>query len=834
MELTPKTARINIKMVVWLAAVVFVLCLVCVLLRVKLDALLNVYVTKQVSQQAVLIADLANEKIHIRLNALSMIARKIEADGSRVEDFLALSDVKNENSSYGLIALDGMVYTGSSQFLLPDETYRCVMESFRGRQSICYSEKMGILLGVPVFHGHNVRFVLYLQYDEIPINDFFDVDCFDKKCFAQVIDNDGRVLIQNNTGKWRQDSVWSDVDVAKIYGKLRQDMDRGGHATAKNVQIGDDTYYFYMAKLWQDDFVLAGMVAGADVSDGLDQLSFLVFWVVGFLMLLFLTGLGIRFFWVRKNRETHLKNHLVSDELDRLRMMDSVGQDIRNPAMNVLNMGAIVLRESSDPSLKEYVAEMRASGQELLLLSNDILDMNKIRTNSLEISIKEYDLFAVLCDCYSAAHNRKKSAEFELLVDSSIPTQLEGDESRLWQIVSNILFNAERLIVNSANIVQIGYRWVEDENGEESTQKIELVIDVPDAGVSWTGASLTLVKMLVVALGGEIKSNHIADGLPVIEITIPQKVVKNELMGDFKTRYNEFVHASENQSIHFFAPNASILAIDDVPMNLRVMSGLMKETLARFDSVSNGMEAIEKFRRNHYDIIFLDHTMPIIDGLDILTIMKTLDDHPNQHTPIVMLTADDGATAKTICETAGFADFLTKPVHEDALFTILLKFLPKELINHYDELPKKEEVVEPTPVEEKPVKKTVLIQETKKTNENLPSDVLDVSVGLFCCERNEALYRKKMMVYVDKQYDVVLNKLFKDEDFESYRLMVQMLKSASLYIGAVKIASIAKSMEFACNEGDYDYVRVRHEDLMREYKRIVRAIKERVMDGRAN
>ena len=305
-------------------------------------------------------------------------------------------------------------------------------------------------------------------------------------------------------------------------------------------------------------------------------------------------------------------------------------------------------------------------------------------------------------------------------------------------------------------------------------------------------------------------------------------------MGDFKTRYNEFVHASENQSIHFFAPNASILAIDDVPMNLRVMSGLMKETLARFDSVSNGMEAIEKFRRNHYDIIFLDHTMPIIDGLDILTIMKTLDDHPNQHTPIVMLTADDGATAKTICETAGFADFLTKPVHEDALFTILLKFLPKELINHYDELPKKEEVVEPTPVEEKPVKKTVLIQETKKTNENLPSDVLDVSVGLFCCERNEALYRKKMMVYVDKQYDVVLNKLFKDEDFESYRLMVQMLKSASLYIGAVKIASIAKSMEFACNEGDYDYVRVRHEDLMREYKRIVRAIKERVMDGRAN
>ena len=91
-----------------------------------------------------------------------------------------------------------------------------------------------------------------------------------------------------------------------------------------------------------------------------------------------------------------------------------------------------------------------------------------------------------------------------------------------------------------------------------------------------------------------------------------------------------------------------------------------------------------------------------------------------------------------------------------------------------------------------------------------------------------------MMIYVDKQFDVTLGKMFKEEDFESYRLMVQVLKSASLYIGAVEIASIAKSMEYACNEGDYDYVRVRHEDLMREYKRIVKAINERVLNGRTN
>lgn len=830
MELNPRSTKINIKMVVWLATVIFVLCLVCVLLRVKLDTLLNVYVSKQVSQQAVLIADLANEKLHMRLNSLSMMSRKIEADGSRIEDFLALSDLKNENATYGLISLDGTVHTIDSTFVLPDENYRCVMESFRGKQSICYSENMGILLGVPVYNRLNVRFVLYLQYNKIPINDFFDVDCFERKCFAQIIDNDGRVLIQNNTGIWRKDSVWKNTDIEKIYGKLRQDMDRG-LATSRNFVIGNETFYFYMAKLKQDDFVLAGMVAAEDVSDGLERLSFLVFWVVGLLMLLFLTGLGIRFFLVRRHREYNLRNHLASDEMDRLRMMESIGQDIRDPAMNVLNMSAIVLRESTGPSLKEYVTDMRASGQQLLLLSNDILDMNKIRTNSLEISVKEYDLFAVLCDCYTAAQNRKKTSEFELLVDSSIPTHLEGDEARLWQIISNILFNADRLVVNGANIVQIGYRWIEDEENAVRAQKINLIIDIPDAGVSWTGASLTLVKMLVAALGGEIKNSLIADGLPVVEITIPQKVVKNELMGDFKARCNEFIQASENKSIHFYAPNASILAIDDVPMNLRVMNGLMKETFARFDSVSNGVEAIENFRRNHYDIIFLDHTMPIIDGLDILTIMKTLEDHPNKHTPIIMLTADDSTSAKTICETMGFADYLTKPVHEEALFSILLKYLPKELVNRYDELPKKDEAVIPV-VEEKPEKKVE--SKPKKTSEQLPDDVLDVSVGLFCCERNEALYRKKIMIYVEKQFDVVLSKLFKEEDFESYRLMVQSLKSASLYIGAVEIASIAKSMEFACSEGDYDFVRVKHGDLMREYRRIVNTLKERMSHGRTN
>ena len=281
-----------------------------------------------------------------------------------------------------------------------------------------------------------------------------------------------------------------------------------------------------------------------------------------------------------------------------------------------------------------------------------------------------------------------------------------------------------------------------------------------------------------------------------------------------------------------------IACVEDSPKEFELLS----QSIERFQSENNNdlrvthFSNAERFLESfacQYDIIFLDHTMPIIDGLNILTIMRTLDDHPNKHTPIIMLTADDNASAKTICETMGFADFLTKPVHEDALFTILLKYLPKELVNHFDELPQKEEAAIPAP-EVKQEKKIVTEPQNKKTTEYLPDDLLNVSVGLFCCEKNEALYRKKIMLYVEKQFDDILGKLFKEEDFESYRLMVQTLKSASLNIGAVNIASIAKLMEFACSEGDYDYVRVRHEDLMSEYKKLVRELKERMSHGRAN
>jgi CheY-like chemotaxis protein len=338
------------------------------------------------------------------------------------------------------------------------------------------------------------------------------------------------------------------------------------------------------------------------------------------------------------------------------------------------------------------------------------------------------------------------------------------------------------------------------------------------------------------------------EGLAVVRIELPQKVIKNEPVGDFRARYEEFIHASEKKAEHFVAPNASILAIDEVPMNLRVMSGLVKESCAQFESVSNGMEAIECFRNHHYDIVFLDNTMPIIDGLDILTIMKTLRNHPNENTPIIMLTAEDNASAKNICESLGYTDFLTKPVHEQALSSILLKYLPQEKMTWYGEPVKKDAEKRRNtaaarasePARENASESAAL--DTPAIEQVLPEDLralsmtgaVNVAVGLYCCERNEALYRKRLMNYMDEHYEATLAQFFKEEDFENYRLSVQSLKSASLYIGAINIASIAKTLEYACNEGNYDLVHIRHNELMNGYRQLIKILKEQQKNGRAN
>ena len=838
MELNPRSTKVNIELVVWMTIVVFALCIVCILLRVKLESFLDQYEARQVLQKSTLVAELANEKFRVRLNALEGMARHIERHSDLGGGIVGLDlDIKNYN--YGLLSLGDGYFEGDSLTGVTMDEFGCLAEALHGAKTFCYRQGKGLLFAVPVYHNRNIRNILYKLYREKGVDDFFDDNCISERCYMVVLDSSDYPVIESKRGNWKNDSGWRELDYTRIYERLNL-RDRWTGAMVVSENVGGELYYFYRAKLGYRGFSLVGMEPKSKVGAGLNRIPFLVFCVVGMLVVLFVLGIFACFFIDRKRRERH-RQRKEADPVDdpyqeRLSLLRNAGTEMRAPLSSILAMNSVIAKENHDPALKDYTRNISGAGQWLLSLADDLEDIAKVDLNSLEITSTEYDLFAVLSGCLTAADSVNKTKNFELKVNSRIPSRLIGDEIRVRQILGNIFFNAERFSSGAVADIFVDYERVA-EDGEWDGRNINLIIKVPDSGSGWTGIGLTLVRRLVLLMRGELKLNALLDDKPAFMIVLPQQVVRNEPVGDFKRRYDELQLSSRNSTRYFCAPTASVLAVDSMLMNLRVMGGMLKETEIHMDAVDNGMEALEKFKRKHYDIVFLDHAMPVIDGMDLFTMMSGLADHPNKDTPIVMLTANSEMIAREVCEKIGYADFLTEPVREESLFAMLLKFLPKDMVQWFDVVPEEEvrneELQEDTPVAPPRKRQEVLATATPETP-MLPDDLenlmttglVDVLIGLECCQMNEAIYRKRLMDFSSDHADVILNSYFKAEDFESYRLLVRSLKSKALYIGAVEISSISKTLEFACNEGDYDFVRNRHGELMQKYRQLMQIFKE--------
>lgn len=255
-----------------------------------------------------------------------------------------------------------------------------------------------------------------------------------------------------------------------------------------------------------------------------------------------------------------------------------------------------------------------------------------------------WHLFSVLNDCYQMAKARAdaKNLEFEMRIDEKIPSVLLGDEVRIKQIINNFLSNAVKYTKEGHVCLRLGF---------EKTDETQLLLklEVEDSGIGikesdmerlfmnftrldeqknrniqGTGLGLNLTINLVEMMGGKIEVTSQYEKGSVFTATIPQQIINMEPMGNFAEKYQQFIRSTELSKDMVYASKAKVLVVDDVEMNLKVAQNYIRQTGAKVDVASSGTECLSLIYREKYDIIFLDHMMPEMDGVQTLNAMKLL------------------------------------------------------------------------------------------------------------------------------------------------------------------------------------------------------------------
>lgn len=527
----------------------------------------------------------------------------------------------------------------------------------------------------------------------------------------------------------------------------------------------------------------------------------------------------------------------------------NMSHEIRTPINGILGMDSMLLRECKDDNLKEYALNIQSAGQTLLSIINSILDISKIESGKMEIMLNNYELFSVLNDCCNMVVTKAsdKNLNFQLDVDERLPSGLVGDEVRIRQVINNLLSNAVKYTDHGFVKLSVGFepvsagplekgsrillkiavsdsgKGIKPEDQGQLFQMFQRVDEMKNRNIEGTGLGLNLAKKFLDMMEGEIHVVSEYGRGSTFFVTIPQQVNKTEVMGNFSEQYRAFVAKSEKPADSLVAPSTRILVVDDVKMNLKVVEGLLKGTEIRIDSVLSGRQALEMVQRVHYDLIFLDHMMPEMDGVETMRLMRSLSGNVNVNVPVVMLTANAIIGAKEFYLKEGFSDYLSKPVREKELLDILRKYLrrDREELNESLNLGAFENVVSGTSVP----KETAEIAVLEKLNA-IPG--FDSKAGLEYCMNDESFYMEMLHEYLGGKKDEELNKCLQKSDWQNYRISVHALKSTSLTIGATELSAEAKALEMACAEGRTEFVQYNHEALINHYHELIKNVSEAI------
>lgn len=544
--------------------------------------------------------------------------------------------------------------------------------------------------------------------------------------------------------------------------------------------------------------------------------------------------------------QNHLMKRLVLQTEDANRaktnFVSNMSHEIRTPMNSIVGITEILLRSRHSPKEQEYLLNIQRSGRVLLTIINDVLDCSKMEAGKMQLFDEPYDTCSLFHDLRISMENRIGHSGLELIydIDQDIPCKLKGDMGRIRQVIINLVNNAIKYTEKGSVRFSVHVR-------QKNTDKVMLYYEVADTGigirkedqkilfdafqrvemdrnryVEGTGLGLTISQNLVNMMGGVIEVESEYGKGSRFFFTIEQTIIDPTPVSAVNYNGQKDNVTEKEAECLFIAPEAHILLVDDNELNLVVAKELLKPLRMQIDTAENGLQAVKMVRGSQYDLVLMDHMMPVMDGIEAAKAIRALPEDKYQKLPIIALTANAMVDARKEFLNAGMNGFVAKPIDFARICNQLKLWLPKDLVR---DVPKEE------------AKK--LLADDLSDREIQPEDPqmgFSFEEGVKHCGSKAALMKTIRIFY--RTIDSKANKIeqcLKEGLISDYVIEIHALKSSALLIGAVPLSEAAKELEDYGKQGKTEVLEEKTPDVLtlyRDLKNILRPYAEKEEDAK--
>ncbi len=505
------------------------------------------------------------------------------------------------------------------------------------------------------------------------------------------------------------------------------------------------------------------------------------------------------------------------------RFLANISHEIRTPINTIMGMDEMILRENPREvpkgyylSIVNYAMDIKNASESLLGLVNDVLDLSKIESGKMHLVEQEYDIENLLRSSVSMIRVRSEQKDLYFNVDISpdIPRKLYGDNGKIKQIILNLLTNAVKYTEEGGFSLKAGIvekyddsckiRFSVKDTGigvkKEDIDKLftafERLDEERNSAIQGTGLGLDISRQFANLMNGELTCDSVYGEGSEFVFTVPQKIVDDTPIGEF-IEHDEKLTAGPYVP-EFIAPDAKILLVDDNPMNLTVIKGLLSATKVDITTAMSGEECLEKLKEQSFHLVLLDHMMPGMDGIE--TLVEIRKDYADL--PVIALTAN-AAKGSNYYSSKGFNSYLPKPVDGKQLEKEIRKYLPDDIVGEADE------------------------SYTAASSDEIPEDKMwlyevdgiSVEEGI----KNSGgvdpyLFSLDLFLDTIKENAEVIENTLKEDDIRLYTVKVHALKTSARIIGAEELSKLSLDLENAGNKNDREFIEANTSKLLEMYR----------------